>query len=278
MDAHGRILAQSPLYAPDVLVATVPLGSGSGTFFTRWGDWLAYARLVGAIAGGIGPLFMTKRALLFLPLTFCGTAACFGSLSCTPHQNTLLPAGNTAAQTRFETLPMTPTQAKIKAGARKQIGDSYDASYCSLSYPNGDPPAGRGACTDVVVRGLRAAGFDLQALVHADMNRHWNEYPHSYGLPRPDPNIDHRRVPNLKVFFRRHGQTLPDSVTPETLSTWQPGDVVCWKLPGGADHTGIVSDRQNAEGIPLAIHNTGICQEQDVLTVWTIAGHYRYPQ
>lgn len=42
VDAQGRIVAQSPLYAPDVLVATVPLGPGKGTFFTRWGDWLAY--------------------------------------------------------------------------------------------------------------------------------------------------------------------------------------------------------------------------------------------
>ena len=54
VDAQGRIVAQSPLYAPDVLVATVPLGSGKGTFFTRWGDWLAYACLAGAVAGWIG--------------------------------------------------------------------------------------------------------------------------------------------------------------------------------------------------------------------------------
>ena len=46
INAQGRILAQSPLYAPDILVADVPLGSGSGTFFTRVGDWLAYACLL----------------------------------------------------------------------------------------------------------------------------------------------------------------------------------------------------------------------------------------
>ena len=223
---------------------------------------------------------MTKRALHLLLIALSGTAACFGSLSCTPHETTPPPAGNSGAtpQTGFDVLPMTAVQAKIVAGARKQIGDSYDASYCALSYPNGDPPVGRGACTDVVVRGLRAAGFDLQALVHADMNRRWDEYPHSYGLPRPDPNIDHRRVPNLSVFFRHHGQTLTNAVTPETLSAWQPGDIVCWKLPGGADHTGLLSDHCNAQGIPLVIHNMGVCQEQDVLTVWTIAGHYRYPK
>ena len=30
------------LYVPAVLIADVPLGTGQGTFFTRWGDWLAY--------------------------------------------------------------------------------------------------------------------------------------------------------------------------------------------------------------------------------------------
>ncbi len=185
----------------------------------------------------------------------------------------LRPAADTASAQA-----MTATQAKIVAGARAQIGDVYDASYCMLSYPNGDPPHGRGACTDVVVRGLRAAGFDLQRLVHEDMTRHWDRYPHSYHLAWPDPNIDHRRVPNLAVFFRRQGQTLPNAVTPKTLSTWQPGDIVCWKLPGGFDHTGLISDRRDTRGVPFVIHNLGGCQEQDVLTDWTIAGHYRYPK
>lgn len=175
-------------------------------------------------------------------------------------------------------VPLTPKQARIIGGAKAQIGDAYDASYCILSYPNGDPPHGRGACTDVVVRSLRANGADLQALVHTDIARHWDRYPRKWGLARPDPNIDHRRVPNLAVFFKAHGETLPSAVTPETLPTWQPGDIVCWKLPGGADHTGIVSDHRDPAGVPLVIHNMGRCEEQDVLTLWTIAGHYRYPR
>lgn len=222
-----------------------------------------------------------RQRLRTVPLLLAlAPALLLGVSSCTPsHQYTPpLSVGDTPTPQTLSTAPMTPTQAKIVAGARKQIGDVYDASYCSISYPNGDPPAGRGACTDVVVRSLRAAGFDLQALVHADMIRHWDEYPHSYGLRRPDPNIDHRRVPNLSVFFRHHGQSLPNAVMPQTLWTWQPGDIVCWKMPGGADHTGVVSDRRNASGVPLVIHNIGGCQEQDVLTVWTIAGHYRYPK
>ena len=174
-------------------------------------------------------------------------------------------------------VPLTPLQARIVACAKSQIGNGYNASYCLLSYPNGDPPAGQGACTDVVVRSLRGGGYDLQTLVHEDMTRHWDQYPHRWGLPGPDPNIDQRRVPNLARFFQRHGQTLPVAVTPQTLPTWQPGDVVTWRMPGGGDHCGIVSDRRDLMGTPLVIHNLGRAAEQDVLTSWTISGHDRYP-
>ncbi len=224
---------------------------------------------------------MTRRTTAILLTALSLSAVCLGlrtlhhaSLPAFPAAPSLMPR----AAASVKPAALTPRQARIVAGAKKQIGDIYDASYCTMSYPNGDPPAGRGACTDVVVRSLRADGVDLQALVHADMTRHWDHYPHRWGLSRPDPNIDHRRVPDLAIFFRNHGKTLPDAVTPQTLPTWQPGDVVCWKLPGGLDHTGIVSDTRNGRGIPLVIHNLGRCEEQDVLTAWPIAGHYRYPK
>lgn len=173
--------------------------------------------------------------------------------------------------------PMTAHQALVVGAARAQVGDAYDASYRTLAYPNGDPPRGAGACTDVVIRSLRAGGADLQSLVHDDMARHWDQYPHRWGLSRPDPNIDQRRVPNLAVFFTRQGRVLTRIVTPATLPAWKPGDLVAWKLPGGLDHIGIVSDRRDARGVPLVIHNMGRCEEQDALTAWPIAGHYRYP-
>ena len=46
--------------------------------------------------------------------------------------------------------------------------------------------ADRGACTDVVIRALRYAGFDLQRLIHEDMRRHFSEYPQRYGAAGPD--------------------------------------------------------------------------------------------
>ena len=68
---------------------------------------------------------------------------------------------------------------------------------------------------------------------------------------------------------------LTNVVSPQTLARWHPGDVVCWKIP--SDHTGIVSDRRDPSGVPYVIHNISQCTEQDVLMLWPIVGHYRYP-
>lgn len=81
----------------------------------------------------------------------------------------------------------------------------YDPAYFSIDYPNGDVPADKGVCTDVVIRAYRKMGIDLQKGVHEDMLAHFNVYPKIWGLSRPDKNIDHRRVPNLMVFFKRYG-------------------------------------------------------------------------
>jgi hypothetical protein len=52
---------------------------------------------------------------------------------------------------------------------------NYDPSYFKLTYPNGDLPASKGVCTDVVIRAYRKLGVDLQALVHEDMKKKFCE-------------------------------------------------------------------------------------------------------
>lgn len=152
---------------------------------------------------------------------------------------------------------------------------SYDPAYVRIAYPNGDPPRDRGVCSDVVVRAFRAAGVDLQREVHEDMLRDFAAYPHRWGLSAPDPNIDHRRVPNLMTFFARHGKSLPVSARHEE---YRPGDVVAWDLGGGLLHVGLVSDVPAPEGVGYAIvHNIGAgARLEDVLLNWKIIGHYRY--
>ncbi len=168
--------------------------------------------------------------------------------------------------------------AALVAAARSQVGVTlrYDPAYEKLAYPGGDVPIERGVCTDVVVRAYRTLGLDLQKLVHEDMKKAWKAYPHAHkwNLKKPDPNIDHRRVPNLATFFGRHGTTLP--VT-RLGRDYLPGDVVTWRLKGNLTHIGVVGDRQTTAGVPLIIHNIGAgTQEEDVLFSYEITGHYRY--
>lgn len=151
----------------------------------------------------------------------------------------------------------------------------YDPAYVRLAYPMGDVPADRGVCTDVVVRAYRAQGIDLQRLVHEDMRVAFSEYPTRWGLPAPDPNIDHRRVLNLQVFLRRQGASLGASDDP---SAYLPGDLVTWNVDGTLPHIGIVTDRRSADGRrPLIVHNIGAgVQIEDMLFDYPITGRFRW--
>lgn len=154
---------------------------------------------------------------------------------------------------------------------------SYDPSYFSIDYPNGDVPSDKGVCTDVVIRAYRKIGIDLQREVHEDMKVHFNEYPKNWGLKTTDKNIDHRRVPNLMTFFKRKGAEKPITALP---NSYLPGDIVCWTLGRGLTHIGIVVDKKSTDGKrPLIVHNIGAGQVlEDCLFKFEIIGHYRYQQ
>ncbi len=152
---------------------------------------------------------------------------------------------------------------------------TYDGSYRRLAYPGGDVPASIGVCTDVVIRAYRAVGIDLQVKVHEDMRLAFRAYPRLWGMAAPDSNIDHRRVPNLQTFFRRHGAALRVTRDP---GAYLAGDLVTWLLPGNLPHIGIVTGRNAASGRPMIVHNIGRGPEvEDVLFEYPITGHYRYP-
>lgn len=167
----------------------------------------------------------------------------------------------------------------IASAARAQIGVTifYDSSYQRIAYPRGDVPSDRGVCTDVVIRAYRALGIDLQKLVHEDMRQAWQAYPHpaKWGLKSTDTNIDHRRVPNLAAFFRRHGTSIAVTDRP---TDFRAGDIVTWQIAPSLPHIGIVSDQVSAAGVPLVIHNIGYgARLDDKLFAFPITGHYRYP-
>ncbi len=166
------------------------------------------------------------------------------------------------------------TDLALAAEDRARHDVRYDPSYVSIAYPMGDVPANTGVCTDVVIRSFRMMGIDLQQLVHEDMKRNFRKYPKIWGLKRPDPNIDHRRVPNLETFLTRKGAALPVSSDP---AVFRPGDIVTWRLPGNLPHMGIVTTRTAASGFPMIAHNIGAGpQIEDMLFDYKITGHFRW--
>lgn len=154
---------------------------------------------------------------------------------------------------------------------------TYDPAYVRIPYPNGDVPANKGVCTDVVIRAYRKLGIDLQKEIHEDMKANFNLYPNQkrWGLKTTDTNIDHRRVPNQQIFFSRKGEKVLISGNGDD---YKPGDLVAWDLGRSILHIGIVVDRKSKDGFrPLIVHNVGAGQVvEDCLFSWAIIGVYRY--
>ena len=186
------------------------------------------------------------------------------------------------ASAQHRTATVSPEAQPLVDAARDRLKSlvMYDGRYMRLDYPGGDVPATMGVCTDVVIRSLRNAyAFDLQKAVHEDMEDNFSIYPALWGHTKSDKNIDHRRVPNLEVYFYRMRHDLPITKDP---ADYQPGDIVAWRLDGntgegGPAHIGIVSDRLGITGTPLIIHNIGGgVEESDMLFDHQITGHYRF--
>lgn len=174
-------------------------------------------------------------------------------------------------------LARPPSRAvKLVQAARNQVGVTtvYSQAYHGIGYPNGDFPRKSGACTDVIIRAYRdGLNLDLQELIHLDMTKAFSAYPKIWGLRTTDRNIDHRRVPNMRTFFKRRGAQEPFSKKPEDYLS---GDIVTSIIGGKLAHCGIVSDRKKGKR-RLLIHNVGRgTREEDRLFAWPITGHYRW--
>ena len=172
----------------------------------------------------------------------------------------------------------------LATAARRQVGvtTGYDSAYRQIAYPGGDVPRSTGVCADVVIRAVRDAwGLDLQRLVHEDMRRAFALYPHRWGLTAPDPNIDHRRVPNLETYWMRQGSRLwlagSRSWGFDFHGTLVPGDILTWRsfLKGGP-HVAIVVEGGRW---PRILQNYGWGAREDLLiTEWLdgASAHFRW--
>lgn len=153
----------------------------------------------------------------------------------------------------------------------------YDPSYFAIKYPNGDVPKNKGVCTDVIIRAYRKLGIDLQKEVHEDMKSHFSLYPNlkKWGMTKTDSNIDHRRVPNLEIFFERKGTKL---VVSKNANDYKTGEIVTWMINNKLPHIGIITNRKSTDGKRnLIVHNVGNGQVlEDCLFSYTIVGHFKY--
>ena len=131
---------------------------------------------------------------------------------------------------------IAPHDVALAAEALYNPSIQYNGAYQRLDYPLGDVPADEGVCTDVVIRAFRLLGVDLQVEIHEMTNG--------------DPNIVHRRVPNIAAYLNQSENWNLTDATP------QPGDVIWWKVP--MNHIGIVTTNG------MVMHNIGRGQVADV--------------
>jgi D-alanyl-D-alanine dipeptidase len=164
----------------------------------------------------------------------------------------------------------------ILLGAKKTVllRSAYQETSPKLAYPGGDVPDNVGVCTDVIVRALRNAGIDLQKAIFEDARL----APQAYqGIRERNPSLDHRRVRNLAVYFKRHWRPI------QRRDDLLPGDVVLldtFPSKPGPDHIGIVSDVLGPSRLPLIINawtNGFHTEEMDLLPSIPMTIAYRSP-
>ncbi len=177
------------------------------------------------------------------------------------------------------------SSAKLAQAAHAQLSvtTGYDPNYSKIAYPDGDVPRTTGVCADVIVRaGRDALGLDLQQLVHEDMARDFAAYPRAWGMQHPDSNIDHRRVLNLEVFWKRAGASIWTSTSKTNGDDFpgplEEGDLLTWLLDGRLPHVGMVV----SNGLPGAriVHNIGGGVQENGLGQMRgqqAKGHFRWP-
>ena len=161
-------------------------------------------------------------------------------------------ADDDRASNRPEALPakiLTATKAQTVTPATYTTAAM---KVMAIDFPAGDIAPSQAVCTDIVVRALRGAGLDLQALIFEDRTLHPDRYPRKQEAPRT--SIDHRRVANLVAFLRRFAVS-GTTTRPGSLA---PGDVVVFDtgIRNGTpfDHIGIVDDKKDSDGNLQAIN------------------------
>jgi hypothetical protein len=172
-----------------------------------------------------------------------------------------------------------PDPLDVLLGGKKLLVNraAYTGAYFKIVFPLGDPPRDQGSCVDVVIRGFRNAGVDLQRELAEDLVRAPSAYPM---VKKPDANIDHRRVRTLWPWFKRHAEAHAIELD-QAADPYRPGDVLFMDtIPSkaGPDHVGLVSDQRGPSGRFLVINNWSsgnVDAEMDLLDWVPVMARYR---
>lgn len=152
---------------------------------------------------------------------------------------------------------------KILEGAKKQLikpalYTKNASGLIKMSYPMGDISDKEAVCTDVVIRALRYAGIDLQALVHEDILLNPGLYKN---INNADYNIDHRRTRNLQIYLTHNAINIFNGKGNPDKAKVKSGDIVILDtgIRNGTvfDHIGIVDDEFDGIG------------KNRVINIWT---------
>ena len=178
------------------------------------------------------------------------------------------------AKLKFEPINFT---GNLIAAALKQVNRRviFDDTYRKITYPGGDVPPHIGTSADLIIRSYRDLGVDLQKEIYEDMCTCSHPYSDTMFSREPDACIDHRRIFNMEIFFRRKGITLPITMNPQD---YKAADLISWLVPPDLPHIGIITNHRSKDGKRfLVVHNLGMGPKlEDVLFEYQIRGHFRY--
>jgi len=99
-------------------------------------------------------------------------------------------------------------------------------------------------------------------------------------VPKPNTDIDHRRVRNMIIYMKKHMVGLDAAPDEASIAGWLPGDVVYLDtLPKkGPDHVGILTAAVDEKGNPMVINNWywgSKTAAMDLVSGWPVTHRFR---
>ncbi len=179
-----------------------------------------------------------------------------------------------SAQQDRELNSPTYLSRKILAGAKKQVTGPARYAFQPSALIQSDYPAGGSivsppATADALLRVLRSAGIDLQALINEELAL----YPWRYHSCSNNKQKNRLQPCHINSYLYHHAQVIPNAAGAKDAHYLQPGDIV---ITGSAantvaygDRIGIVDDTNSSNGMPRLIT---LWQQDGKITVMDLSG------